>query len=73
MHTDYLSPKFTQTSIHRGDEETSTLRLSMRDRLVWSFFGAASATPIIFSHDLRMFLATLVKVAWLYMVAGARG
>lgn len=73
MLTDYRAHNFRQTAVQRHDLETSSLRLSMWDRLVWSFFGAASTTPFIFSHDLRAFLATLVKVAWLYMAAGARG
>jgi hypothetical protein len=73
MRTDYLSENFTQAAPHRRDGMAVSLGASARAWLGWSLIGGACTTLIALSPDFRAVLSMLLKVAWLYMVAGARG
>lgn len=72
MHIDY-SFHTVRDVAHSREREASSLWYSHRDRLLWFAVTATSATFIILSHDLRTFVSLIVKIAWLYMAAGARG
>jgi hypothetical protein len=63
----------SHAALQRRDGEANSLGFLTSDRLFWSALTAASATPIALSHELRTFLSLILKVAWLYIVAGARG
>jgi len=73
MQIDYLTRSPMRAALQRRDGVAGSQALSTSDRVFWSVLGAVSATSIILSHELLTFLPVLVKVAWLYMVAGARG
>jgi hypothetical protein len=47
--------------------------LHPRHQLAWTALTVACTASVIASPDVRMLMSMLFKVAWLYMVAGARG
>jgi hypothetical protein len=73
MQIDYPFHNVRHAPRHLDEGELSSLGLSIRDRLVLSALTAAGTASIILSQDIRAFLSMLLEVAWLYMVAGARG
>jgi hypothetical protein len=73
MQSGHLFHRFSGAPSHRGDREVNSLSLSTRDRLLWSALSAAGVLSMVLSHEFRMFLLMLLRIAWLYMVAGARG
>ena len=73
MQSHHLFHRFSGAPSHRGDREVSSLSLSTRDRLLWSALSAACVLSMVLSHEFRMFLRLLLRIAWLYVVTGAHG
>jgi hypothetical protein len=74
MHLNYPFNRFTHAPSHTSVGGGTYLWLpAARPQIVWSALGAACTTSVILSHDVRTLISLVLKVAWLYMVAGARG
>jgi hypothetical protein len=74
VHFNYSLNRFTHAPSHPSiGGETHLWLPAARHRIVWSAVGAACTTSVVLSRDVRTLILLVLKVAWLYMVAGARG
>jgi hypothetical protein len=73
MHLYDSLHSFKHTPLHTPGREAGPVWLPTRHQLVWTALTVAFTASVIASPGVRMLMSMLFKVAWVYMVAVARG